>query len=114
MSADKQLAGLMNTTISVKPVTGRAGGSETFGALVTGIPAYVEDINEYVTDGNGKDTLAKHYVATEYAVTFEHRIWLAGADTSDLAQSKRPLRVSRFNNPEVAVATVSHYEIKAG
>lgn len=114
MSADKQLAGLFNTTISVKPVTGRAAGSETYGALVTAIPAYVEDITEYVTDGMGKDTLARHYIATEYAVTFEHRIWLEGADTSNLALSKRPLSVSKFNNPERITATVSHYEIKAG
>lgn len=86
-------AHLFRQTISVAELAGRdAYGKPILGPVTSG-PARVQPTSKLIRDAKGMEFLASSVIYTTLAVTIRHRVWLPGADTSQVATSHRPARV---------------------
>jgi len=96
-------------TFTRKSITAQvAGGGETLGSSSTFV-GYLEAVTERVRTDLGLDRSVKHLLITPTAITEDERIWLPGADTSDVSASLRPVHINPMYEPRST--TVSHYEV---
>jgi hypothetical protein len=89
----------MTDTVTIASKSGRGNsGDPTYGAQST-IMARVEPVTKLVMGADGNEKMASTRMISESEVLITDRVWLPGDDTSEVNESKQPIKVGNAATP---------------
>ena len=90
---------MLTGKVTVASATGKdAYGDPSFGSQRV-ISARVENSTNTITDSSGRERIRNTQIATTERLGLTDRVWLPGTDTTDVAQSRRPMRIDSASTP---------------
>ena len=100
---------MLTQKITIATPTGKDSyGESTYSATRT-IKARVENEITTTMDSSGQEKMTDHRIATLEPLTVRDRVWLPGADSSIVAQAKKPIRTESASTPSGTVSVFMTY-----